>query len=335
MKPTVNQLKQLIGNPYAYAVQSHKGYYPVKENPTDKILRDHLEGKRTIGTYINRGDLARTLVFDIDELSEIKAGWVREACLKVGIPERSIGIEFSGSKGYHVWVVLSNYIPAAHLRKLGRAILVFANVECEVFPKQDTVKDLGNLVKLPCGLHQGSGKWSEMLTPWPSPMGTSLLGPILALLPTEATRTISGEAPPMLECMTAIQEGPTEGWRNHGLFHLATMLYRSSVDSSMVRLVVDAVNERCEPKPLESDEVAQLVESAKNSGPLCNSGNLPKDILCANCPVRATKGLQVRTGQVRNGATGEMVVVELGTRRKSGEVELVHPDFSFGLVAPK
>jgi hypothetical protein len=76
-------------------------------------------------------------------------------------------IEFSGGKGYHFWFLFSRPVPAAAARRLltGLAGAVSADLSAfslEVFPKQDRLsgKGLGNLVKLPLGVHRMSGRRS-------------------------------------------------------------------------------------------------------------------------------------------------------------------------------
>lgn len=76
-------------------------------------------------------------------------------------------IEFSGGKGYHFWFLFSRPVPAAAARRLlnGLAGAVSGDLTAfslEVFPKQDRLsgKGLGNLVKLPLGVHRMSGRRS-------------------------------------------------------------------------------------------------------------------------------------------------------------------------------
>lgn len=316
-----------------YAIQHVGGYTPFYERITPKVLARHLSGDITVGTYIVWDtDKARTLVFDIDDLDEKKPKLIAERLLELGVPSRSIAREFSGSKGFHVWVPTTVPVSAALLRHLGNAVTALAGVDCEVFPKQDKVHKLGNLVKLPAGLHRGSAQWSKMLDPWPQPMGPAVLKGILDGLPAPTMAT-SGERPEPLECMARIQEGPGEGWRNHGLFHLATMLYRQGVSPENVALVVRATYDKMDQSDFSESEVEALLESASRSGPICST--LPKEIQCEHCPVRHTKGLYTKPGQLAYGAEHELAVVEIGKRRKSGEVELIHPDLAFGLVTPK
>ena len=145
VKPTLNQLRRFVGNPEAYAQQLKDGTWrPARESVTDEVLQSHLDLKRTIGTYIGHrittqtgshgtfetSTVARTLVFDIDDESEalVIAKQLGAAAQELGLPESCMGIEFSGLKGYHVWILLQEYRPNMELRRVGRAIATLAGV---------------------------------------------------------------------------------------------------------------------------------------------------------------------------------------------------------------
>lgn len=81
-------------------------------------------------------------------------------------------LEDSGFKGRHVWIFLESPIPAGVAKKCGELLLVQLlplppEVTVEVFPKQATVKpgSLGNLIKLPLGIHRRTGKRALFLQP--------------------------------------------------------------------------------------------------------------------------------------------------------------------------
>ncbi len=237
---TVNQLRRLVGNPNVYALQHKDGtWHPVREKLDDAVLQSHLDHEQTVGTYINVADHAHLLVVDIDDGNEGSAVAVKLALLQLGIPEKCLGVEFSGKKGYHVWLVMQDEVPAHDLRRVGRHALVLADLppNVEVFPKQDVVKDLGNLVKLPEGIHQVSGQPNPFMDHFPRPMPVKVLDRILGELPPEvhARRAVSETRFP---CMQAIQEeGVAEGGRNNQLFHLAAMLRRAGVSDDSLPLI--------------------------------------------------------------------------------------------------
>lgn len=131
MKPTLPQLRQLVGNPNAYAVQRTDGsWYPVREALDDAVLREHLAGRKTVGTYVLDKDKARTLVLDVDDEPDslAVAEQLVDALHTLGIPRSMVGVEFSGRKGHHVWVVLQQFVDARELRRIGRAACALAGV---------------------------------------------------------------------------------------------------------------------------------------------------------------------------------------------------------------
>lgn len=329
IKPSLSQLSRFVGNPDAYAQQLKDGSWrPVREPLTDAVLQDHLDLKRTVGTYIGHqagvlGTIARTLCFDIDNDELLDAISITNAAADdLGIPLSCVGIEFSGKKGYHVWVVLQDYRPSSELRRVGRAVLALAETACEVYPKQDEVKDLGSLVKLPGGLHQVSGKHNDFLGGVPKPLPSARWQAALETLPEEQARRAPSES--RFPCMTAIQEeGASEGSRNNQFYHLAAMLRRAGVSDDNVDLILRITNDK-NGDPIEDVELETLLESSKTGGPIC--GQLPEDRKCGElCILARTAGLYTRPGQVRHAADGENVVLTL-VERRGDVVEFAHDD---------
>lgn len=323
-----DQLLRFVGNPSAYALQQEDGSYkPVRKHVTGALLKQHLSGEVTVGTYVNVGDQAKFVVFDVDTAddADAEARRVQSSVWDMGVPEKFVGVEFSGRKGYHVWVMLTGYIPASELRRFGRAVLALAGVECEVFPKQDVVKDLGNLVKLPGGKHRVSGAASEWVTAEPMPMPVSLWGSAVHpnLPPETRGRVFTNGQAERFPCMEHIlNEGCQSGSRNNQLFHLATMLRRAGLTARYVEWVVNDVNQK--GQALDPYEVETLLAAAENSGPICDQ--LPADRQCGELCVRTrTAGLYTRPRQLRHAALGERVVVVLAGR--TGDVvTLEHED---------
>ena len=333
MKPSIVQLQQLIGNRKAYAVQQPDGSYrPVTKPLTPSVLAQHRARKMTVGTYINAGTKARTLVFDIDsgvDSQEYKE--ILTALRELGIPERSVGTEFTGSKGYHVWVVLAQYVEASDLRRVGRATLALAGVSCEVNPKQDEAKNLGNLVKLPGGIHQVTKKTNDFIDRIPQPMTATHLKTVLAKLPEEP-KISRYEPVDGLRCMTVAQEGLCKGGRNRGLFQLATMLRRSGVAEEHTEHILRQSALRAKP-PVDEDEVQSILRSSRNSGPICTQ--LPEESRCEECPVMRGKGLYCKPGQLKHGAEGELLVVTMGRSKGKNQRELEHPDIEQAIARLK
>jgi superfamily II DNA or RNA helicase len=126
----------------------------------EKIIRSHLEGKITIGTYtIREDDTCIFLAADFD-----KTTWQAdvEAYKKVGI---DMGIEIyiersRSGNGAHAWLFFSEPIKARLARQVGSIIIAKASMQRHnlslesydrFFPSQDTLPKggFGNLIALP------------------------------------------------------------------------------------------------------------------------------------------------------------------------------------------
>ncbi|WP_051328220.1 CRISPR-associated primase-polymerase type A1 [Desulfatirhabdium butyrativorans] len=160
------------------------GYYPVRRPIEPSDVEDHLAGRMTYGIYLMRTDATvKTAVIDIDLVQAYRAAklpaadvtrikrerdWLlrrlQELSLDVGMKPI---VEFSGSKGFHFWYCFETPVSAIFARGALESIrkAVAPDVRSfalEVFPKQDQLsgKGLGNLVKLPLGVHRSTGKRS-------------------------------------------------------------------------------------------------------------------------------------------------------------------------------
>lgn len=163
------------------------GYVPVREPLTPAAVREHLAGLRTYGIYLlTQSGRTYLGVIDADLRKELRGARLdgrerhtvrRELAYLLGrLPELAAEhklhciTEFSGGKGYHFWFPFAEPVdPAAVRTALGRLAARLqpdlTAFHLEVFPKQDTLsgKGLGNLVKLPLGIHRLSGKPSRLL----------------------------------------------------------------------------------------------------------------------------------------------------------------------------
>ncbi|MES2644195.1 MAG: CRISPR-associated primase-polymerase type A1 [Myxococcota bacterium] len=200
------------------------GYSPVEAPLTPELVRAHLAGSMTLGLYLVRADDTCSVVcFDIDatkaaiaavatdpaaarslrqELAAEGARWLTEL--------RALGLdpilEDSGWKGRHLWCFLPAPVPAEAVCAWGKAVASALRpgsprLAIESFPKQGKLRagGVGNLVKLPLGLHLRSGRRSVLLDdagdPLPSPMAR--LRQVRRIpLPTVPVSPPSGAAPP-------------------------------------------------------------------------------------------------------------------------------------------
>ena len=178
MEPDTNEiaqhLKRLILHEadQHYAEQHGDQYLPAPRTLTDEDLEKHLAGKRTLGIKLiqPRTLLVKAGLLDLDAQSANRADLeasLEDAC-RAQQAARDLGlttaIEFSGRRGWHVWVFSQPPIPAASMRELLAGLAQRAGCpEVEIFPAGDRITEDGRggdgskPLKLPCGLHGGSG----------------------------------------------------------------------------------------------------------------------------------------------------------------------------------
>lgn len=164
-----------------------KGYVPVRKSMTALDVEEHISGKRTYGFYLVRPDnTVKVGVIDADLCSQFRAPRIKASdrnnirrethymISRIKELARESGlaplVEFSGGKGFHFWFFFEPPVPAAEARRVLERLssLVgqdLSTYQLEVFPKQDRLsgKGLGNLVKLPLGIHRETGKQSYFL----------------------------------------------------------------------------------------------------------------------------------------------------------------------------
>jgi hypothetical protein len=172
-----------------------QGYIPVRRPLTNADVLDHLRGHKTYGIYLLQQDSkVKLAVVDADLVSRLRTGKVtsqdrdllsrEKRFLLTRLPEisREQGlpclVEFSGGKGFHFWYLFAEPVPALEARQVLQSVVkrIASDLCCfnlEVFPKQDKLagKGLGNLVKLPLGIHRLTGRPSHFLhvadrSPW-------------------------------------------------------------------------------------------------------------------------------------------------------------------------
>lgn len=176
MKLNAEQLMNIFVNrKEIFATQQKNGaYYPTKKPITIEDIDKHLKGEITIGVYcLDTNNLVKWGCVDLDG---DKKNTPQEN-KKLLFPEANIiyntfndlprMLEFSGRKGYHIWVFFKPRVTADYAQKLIKARLNRVGLNhWEVFPKQTELNEsrkYGNLVKLIGGLHKESGLRSEII----------------------------------------------------------------------------------------------------------------------------------------------------------------------------
>ncbi|HQU46648.1 MAG TPA: CRISPR-associated primase-polymerase type A1 [Pirellulales bacterium] len=176
------------------------GYSPIHEPLTPAVLRQHFNGQFTVGVYPVRLDGTVTFFavdLDIDKAAlahargdpdfaqELRDSLQTEGPRLLGaLRELSFAplFENSGYKGRHYWVFLAEPVPAEAAHLLGRLFLAWQSprlppgLHLEFFPKQASLKGkgLGNLIKLPLGIHRRTGRRSLFLDDRSQPLADQL-----------------------------------------------------------------------------------------------------------------------------------------------------------------
>jgi hypothetical protein len=142
-------------------------YIPVRREITMDDIEKHLKGEMTIGLYaLDTDNKVKWACIDLDgiDLDQLKAEAIIIYNQFKDFPRM---LEFSGRRGYHVWIFFKTRVTADYAQKMVKARLNRVGLgNYEVFPKQTTLNEnrsYGNLVKLPMAKHKLSGKYSEIL----------------------------------------------------------------------------------------------------------------------------------------------------------------------------
>jgi hypothetical protein len=184
----LEKLKDLFVNRSdCYCIQLQTGgYLKITEPLTDEKLKDHLNGKTTVGTYqISLNNLVKWICFDIDPEKTTDPRTVAKSILSTlrakiedqdgqliqRIWDNSIILEASRypDNSIHIWVLFKHPVKAKIARWLANQLLALTDVNpktIEIFPKQNETtpeRPYGNFVKLPFGKHQVEQKFSRLL----------------------------------------------------------------------------------------------------------------------------------------------------------------------------
>jgi len=145
-----------------YAVDEGMGVRRVEKPLTAEAVLDHLRGRYELVLYaINpERSTSKWTCWDLER----GVALLRGRLIKV-FPEKSVLVEATSGRGYHLWLLYRTPIPSELARAIG---LHFAKgLEVEVFPKQPWVKPdgYGAGVRLPLGYRKATDRWSRLL--WP------------------------------------------------------------------------------------------------------------------------------------------------------------------------
>jgi hypothetical protein len=293
----------------------------LKEPLTKEIYLEHLNGVRRIGVYpIYNNKLTNWAACDIDEDDFNKALSIKERAKQFGIHAY---IERSKSKGYHIWMFLEQPTEAVKIRLVIEMILSELEIICEVFPKQDEVResDYGNFIFLPLfGGDVKNGKTvfidndgkifidkaidlSKIKTT-PKSVIDDLIEinnlerkKIIIRETAEELKTISGR---MLPCLENIKKGVKKGHRNEACFRLAINLKEKGMPRDDIETLINNWNSK-NTEPLSVKDLVRIISSVfkgdyKSFG--CDSAIIQNYCDKEKCPLT---NAQLRKEQIEKG----------------------------------
>lgn len=278
-----DQKVQLVWDRFVHRVSSYalqrfidkEGKYqfrPAKYGDAYRILNkrdilDHLIGKKTIGLYTTNDDqTCKWLCIDVDEMNhELVRNLVSRVEERYGA--NSCLVEFSGSRGYHIWLFFAKPEPAASVVQLGRFLI--KDHKLEIYPRQAEIDGVGNLVKLPLGLQKKTGNrcWfvDEQFEPYAdqwSVLAQVNLITYLGYFPPEPKPVVPVKQIGGLPCFTNMMEqGFEEGTRDIGIFKLGCYLRDLSLPFDVALSVAYTVNTKSS-SPFTDDMVEEKIQSA-------------------------------------------------------------------------
>lgn len=173
----------------AELLQNGKVIYNIMKQPLMvQQLKEHLSGEHTFATFLQRSNnTVKYMVFDIDISKKIliesnadnilfneykhlaleKAVKIQKICQQSGL---TTYIEYSGYKGYHVWLFFDEWIAVRYVNLLQDVILSKlphsdSKIQVECFPNKTRLRNdkTGQSVKLPWGRHFLSGEYTYFL----------------------------------------------------------------------------------------------------------------------------------------------------------------------------
>lgn len=230
-------------------------YSPVMEPVTKADTEKHLMGDIVLGAYTVRLDNTITwMCFDVDsiDLREAKNLALKLSNFLQDIPH---AIEFSGNKGYHIWIFFNKPVPAANVRAIAIDIReavggrITGDTHIEVFPKQDKLTEhnpLGNLVKVPLGLHPLTRARSRFVSPrdgWEEGPPLDAAEELQKLTTLEDfAASLDAYEDPILAIVTALSSYWTEGNRHDLALFLSGWLATAGWEEENALEVVEKLN---------------------------------------------------------------------------------------------
>lgn len=166
-----------------FARQGQNYYHPINSAFDPYYLQLHFDGTETYGVYVLTSESnCNFFCIDLDipkaDLASVdfadrkaKYQYLSDSLYKIlkiirgvlKIPQEAILLEDSGGRGYHIWLFLEEPTAGIDAVRFHAILKSLVNVTFEFFPKQANLRPkrkLGNLIKLPLGVHRKYGSRS-------------------------------------------------------------------------------------------------------------------------------------------------------------------------------
>ena len=155
-------LERFENNRNAHGLQQSNGsYLAVRQPISDDLLLHHFRGQATIGAYTTCPitNTSKYLCVDIDDDHQTTEF---NRLLHYFNVNNLVYLRESVRPGRfgHVWLFFDRPIDTALVHRMGIYACMLSGLKAECFPKQSGIKNtgLGNLCRLPLGIHRKTGK---------------------------------------------------------------------------------------------------------------------------------------------------------------------------------
>ena len=180
MTAIADQLHRLIlhRDQQRYALQTGPGAYPLQDRDLSlATLEKHIAGELTIGARLVQPGSALCTAGCVDIDTPRDAQTLRDAYALAQTIQRvgearglNLYLEFSGRRGFHVWLFSDRPLPGTTMIGCLKALTQMAGFHAkELFPSGATADKEQKSIKLPCGIHKGTGHRAGFLEPGQEP----------------------------------------------------------------------------------------------------------------------------------------------------------------------
>lgn len=167
---TIFKEKFLMNDEVCYMVDTTEmlEYKKCSEPISDEMLKSHFDGDIVLGKRLNCDGKSNILVIDIDNKNNIKKAKEIAEKIQYDLEKRGIVayVEFSGNKGYHVWILFNEFIAIYKLNNYIENVINVLGIKeesVEIIPKYNKLSETQEIIKLPLGIHPISKKKSYFL----------------------------------------------------------------------------------------------------------------------------------------------------------------------------